>query len=88
MTTKGSIEIIATLLKETEKQGLFERLLTVFKTKPRILLLGCTGAGKTNLLAFPSNPYPAAIHHDDRTLYTEAKNLIDFELAGHGSHES
>ena len=79
-TSKGSIEIIATLLREAEKLGLFERLLTVFKTKPRILLLGCTGTGKTNLLASLSNPHPVAIRHDDRTIYTEAKNLI---LDGH-----
>ena len=76
VTSKGTIEIIATLLKEAEKQGVLDRLLTVFRTKPRILLLGCTGTGKTNLLESLSNPHPAAIRREDRTLYTEAKNLI------------
>jgi energy-coupling factor transporter ATP-binding protein EcfA2 len=76
MSSKATVEIIATLLKEAEKQGIFDRLRTAFRSKPRILLLGSTGTGKTNLLESLSNPHPAAIHREDRTLYTEAKNLI------------
>jgi hypothetical protein len=33
--SKASIELLAVLLKEAEKQGLLDRALTAFKTKPR-----------------------------------------------------
>ena len=74
--TKESISLVVSLLKEAEKQGLIDRLRTVFKKKPRILLLGCTGTGKSNLRESLVKPNPPAINAGDRTMYTEAKNII------------
>ncbi len=71
-----AVEIVVTLLKEADKQGLLDRVRNALKKKPRILLLGCSGVGKTNMLQSLSNPYPAAIRREDRTMYTEARKLV------------
>jgi len=73
---KTAASFVVTLLKEAEKQGLVKRLLAVLKKKPRILLLGCTGTGKTNLLESLVKSDASAIRREDRTLYNEARNLI------------
>jgi ethanolamine utilization protein EutP (predicted NTPase) len=73
---KNAATFVVTLLKEAQKQGLLKRLLAALKKKPRILLLGCTGTGKTNLLNSLIRSDTTAIRREDRTLYTEAKNLL------------
>jgi hypothetical protein len=73
---KAGIELASLLLKEADKQGLFSKLKTIFKRKPRVLVLGCTGAGKTNFLEALVAQQPGAIRKEDRTRYTEAKDLL------------
>jgi hypothetical protein len=73
---KTGIELASLLLKEAEKQGLAAKLKALFRRKPRVLVLGCTGTGKTNFLNALVQPQPGAIRKEDRTRYTEAKDLL------------
>lgn len=70
------IEIASLLLKEAKSQGLLTKLKTLLKRKPRVLVLGCTGAGKTNFLNALVQPQPGPIPKESRTRYTEAKDLL------------
>lgn len=75
-TIQGSVKLITLLLKEAEKQGLIDRLKLIFKAKPRILLLGCTGAGKSNFLKSLTVESPEAIPREARTQFTTARNIV------------
>src|SRR5579859_6631665 len=75
-TVKAGIELAAVLLKEAKRLGLLDQLVTFFKTKPRILVLGCTGTGKTNFIEAIVHESPKAIRKEDRTIYTEAQTLV------------
>jgi hypothetical protein len=71
----AGVELAGALFELAEKQGLIEKLLLAFKKKPRVLILGPTGSGKTNFLdsltAERSQPIPRAI----RTQYPSRKVL-------------
>ncbi len=49
------------------KQGWLDKLLTAFRKKHTILILGSTGAGKTNFLQSLTELTPKAIEHMNRT---------------------
>lgn len=76
VATSFGIKVAVAALKEAKDQGAFRRLIDFFKKKPRIIILGCTGTGKTNFLESLTKPVVSAIPREDRTLYTEAKNLL------------
>ena len=75
-TTGVVIKVLAALLKAAKDQGLLAGLITALKAKPRILLLGCSGTGKTNFLQSLVTLLPEPIAREDRTLYTQAKNVM------------
>lgn len=57
------------------KQGWFEKLVTVFQKKHKILLLGSTGVGKTNLVQSLTEVTPKAIHHMNRTDFIKKHHI-------------
>lgn len=76
VSAQTAAKFAVALFKEAKDQGLLNRLLTRLKRKPRILLLGCTGTGKTNFLSSLTATAAPAIRREDRTQWTEAKNLL------------
>jgi energy-coupling factor transporter ATP-binding protein EcfA2 len=74
-TLATGVRLVTLLLEEAKKQGTFEKLKTVFKKKPIVLLLGATGAGKSNLLQSLYLERPEAIARSNRTVYPEPKLL-------------
>lgn len=65
------MKLAALLLEEAEKQGFIDRLKIVFKKKPRVLLLGATGTGKSNFLQSLSVERPDPIPRASRTVFPE-----------------
>jgi len=63
MDTK-TIEMIVKVAKE---QGWLEKLLDYFSKKHNILVLGCSGAGKTELIKSLESINPEIIHYTSRT---------------------
>src|SRR2546423_12515590 len=59
------------LVKLAYKQGWLDKLKTAFRKKHRVLVLGATGTGKTNLLESLSELVPKAIHNMNRTEFAE-----------------
>ena len=64
--TKGASAAIS-LAKQAEKLGLLEKLKNVFKKKHKILVLGATGVGKTQLIKSLVSEIPQAISNMNRT---------------------
>lgn len=58
-----------------EKQGLIDRIKAFFKKRQVVLMLGTTGAGKTNLLDALTKELPEAIHHLNRTPFLKERKL-------------
>jgi energy-coupling factor transporter ATP-binding protein EcfA2 len=71
----GGIKLANLLLEQAEKQGLIDRLTIAFKKKPRVLLLGATGTGKSNFLESLSVERPEPIARANRTVFPEAHLL-------------
>ncbi|MCF8070683.1 MAG: 50S ribosome-binding GTPase [Deltaproteobacteria bacterium] len=63
------------LIKIAIKQGWFDKLVTVFQKKHKILLLGSTGVGKTNLVQSLTEITPKAIHHMNRTEFIKKQHI-------------
>jgi energy-coupling factor transporter ATP-binding protein EcfA2 len=63
------------LLKLAAEQGYMDRLRTLFKKKHRILVLGCTGVGKTELLKSLITLTPEVIDHLNRTEFAERHRI-------------
>ncbi len=75
-TTAGGVKLASLLLEEAEKQGLIDKLKTYFKRKPRILLLGSTGVGKSQFLRSLVQAHPEPIARGDRTIFTSSQVLL------------
>lgn len=58
------------LYDAAREQGWVARLTDVFRAKHRILVLGASGTGKTNLISSLSNPLPPPIDRLDRTEFS------------------
>jgi GTP1/Obg family GTP-binding protein len=73
------------LLQLAHKQGWLDKLITAFRKKHKILVLGSTGVGKTNFLHSLSTLMPEAIHYMSRTEFVQkhqikiAKELFQFQ---------
>jgi putative ribosome biogenesis GTPase RsgA len=55
------------LLEAAQEQGYLDRLLASFRRKHRILVLGSTGVGKSNLVASLKRQAPRVIDRLERT---------------------
>lgn len=64
---KGIIETI----KIAEKQGFLDQLLNIFRKKHRIIVLGSTGVGKSNLIKSLTEETPKAIETLNRTQFAK-----------------
>ena len=69
--TKAAIELI----KLARKQGWLDNLFSALRKKHRVLVLGTTGAGKTNLLASLTEAVPQAIDEINRTEFVKERAL-------------
>lgn len=77
MATTGLAEAKAAiqLLQLAHKQGWLEKAIYAFKKKHKILVLGSTGVGKTNLLESLTTLTPDAIHYMNRTEFAEKHQI-------------
>lgn len=72
------------LSKQAKELGLLEKLLNVFKKKHKILVLGATGVGKSQLMNSLANEMPQAIGNMNRTEFKDdihlkiSKNIFVF----------
>lgn len=66
---------VAEFFKLAAEQGWLDRLRTLFKKKHRILVLGCTGVGKSELLKSLTTLTPEVIHHLNRTEFAERHRI-------------
>lgn len=57
------------------KRGWFDKLIAACRKKHKILLLGSTGRGKTNLLKSLTEVVPQAIHHLNRTEFGQKHHI-------------
>lgn len=73
----GGIKTAQDLYKIAKELGWIGRLKNFWKKKRRILVLGSTGAGKTQFLDSMQKLIPDLIHHTTRTAYPNRKS---FEL--------
>lgn len=75
--TGGSLEakVAEELVKLAIKQGWLEKLVAIFQKKHKILILGSTGVGKTNLVQSLTEVTPKAIHHMHRTEFIKKHHL-------------
>lgn len=64
-------EVASELIKLAKKQGWLDRLLNVFRKQHKILLLGSTGVGKTNMLQSLTELIPEAIDYMSRTEFAK-----------------
>ena len=67
MLTGSEIKPIADMLVLAQKQGWLDKLKMALRKKHKILVLGSTGAGKTNFLASLTETMPKAIDLMSRT---------------------
>jgi ABC-type molybdenum transport system ATPase subunit/photorepair protein PhrA len=73
------------VLEWAQEQGLIDRLKSLLRSKKKILVIGSTGAGKTNLLASLKSQVPADIDRMNRTeiakqhQFTISKDIFVFE---------
>ena len=73
--TVALIEALFRVLNIAVEEGRIESFLHVLQRRPRILVLGSTGVGKTNLLESLVNTMPQAIHHMNRTDFAKSHNI-------------
>lgn len=60
-------KVIELIVKVAKDQGWFEKLIDYFSKKHKILLLGCSGVGKTELVKSIESINPEIIHFTSRT---------------------
>jgi len=58
---------VGAIVKIAKDQGWFEKLVDFFSKKHNILILGCSGAGKTELVKSLESLTPEIIHYSSRT---------------------
>ena len=60
-------KVAEALFKVAKEQGWLEKLLEFFTKKHNVLMLGCSGAGKTELIKSLESLNPEVIHYSART---------------------
>lgn len=68
-------KILFDVVVKAYERGWGDKLVDVFRRKNRVLVLGCTGAGKTQMLRSLSKIIPPAISFMNRTNYVEEHRL-------------
>lgn len=75
--------VTATLTKEAldlfmlaKEEGWFDKLKYLLKKRNRVLILGSTGVGKTNLLHALKKPLPEAIDNINRSQFAQKHKLV------------
>lgn len=83
------------VFERAHKQGWLAKLVNVFRHKHRVLVLGTTGAGKTNFLKSLQEIVPSAIEQMNRTEFAKKHSLsilrqpfIFTDTPGQTVHES
>jgi GTPase Era involved in 16S rRNA processing len=71
----GEAIAVVELTITAREQGWFDKLLSVFKKKQRVLVFGATGVGKTQLLETLSTGLANIIDLMDRTQFVETKHI-------------
>nr|VFJ91659.1 MAG: small GTP-binding protein domain-containing protein [Candidatus Kentron sp. LFY] len=78
-----------------KQQGWIDQLLALFKKRVKVLMLGSSGVGKTNLIQSLTTDMPEVIHYSTRTSGTPASSVeIDkvpfsfIDTPGQEAHES
>jgi energy-coupling factor transporter ATP-binding protein EcfA2 len=71
-TAVAAVELIGL----AHKQGWFDTLLTALKTKHKVLVLGASGAGKTNFIDSLTEAVPNAIDIMNRTEFVTKNRII------------
>lgn len=74
-------EIAKDLYEFAKKEGVFEKIRNNYKGRKNVLVLGSTGAGKTNFLKSLQNLNASPIDYMDRTPSAYAINLVIGEIA-------
>lgn len=70
-TAKAVAEAAIELIGKAQKQGWLDNLVTALRRKPRILVLGATGTGKTAFVESLIDNVPKAIDPMNRTQFVE-----------------
>jgi energy-coupling factor transporter ATP-binding protein EcfA2 len=79
--TTGVVEGVAAantaikVFEKAHKQGWLDKLVNVFRKKHRVLVLGTTGTGKTNLLQSMQEIAPKAIDQMNRTEFAQKHSI-------------
>lgn len=60
-------KVIESIVKVAEEQGWIDKLIDYFSKKHKIIILGCSGAGKTELIKSIESLNPEIIHYASRT---------------------
>jgi hypothetical protein len=91
IATKVAVEVV----KAAVEAGLLERMVDAFRTKHRVLVLGASGVGKTNLQSSLTREAAEAIDHLSRTevvdrthIRIRKKPFIFTDTPGQDHHES
>ena len=75
------------LFELAKRQGWLDRLASSFKKKHRILVLGCTGVGKSQFVESLTEAMPAAIDRLNRTEFAQKHSIkigkTPFEFIDH-----
>lgn len=75
MATVGAAGAALDLLNLAQKQGWLDQARDAFKKKHKVLVLGSSGAGKTNLLQSLATLAPEAIHFMNRTEFAQKHRI-------------
>lgn len=75
MAKSPEIEIAKKAIELAEELGLIERLLKALRRKNRIIVLGATGVGKTNILQSLKEVAPKVIDRMNRTEFAVQRDL-------------
>ncbi|MCX7113105.1 MAG: Rab family GTPase [Proteobacteria bacterium] len=91
----AEIEIAKQIYDLAKEQGWIKQLLSIYKKKYKVLVLGSSGVGKTNLLQSLTKLLPEVIHYSTRTTGTpkssiEISNIpfLFIDTPGQENHES
>lgn len=63
------------LFEPAKRQGWLDRLVSSFKKRHRILVLGCTGVGKSQFVESLTEAMPAAIDRLNRTEFAQKHSI-------------
>lgn len=72
----AALDITNLAVKTWKAQGWRERFLSLFKRRSVVMVLGCTGVGKTNLIRSLTALMPSVIERLDRTAFVSSSDML------------